>query len=263
MSNGSTPDKFLLVPMNVEALVVGAPGGLWTNLRPDFTELYEARILGSQLAPQPFNTKKEGPPAGVHLHWALPDALTHGRQPSQAGAQTGPEFPLIPNRWMVQRISRKPQSNEIAVRAWVVESDFLYGTNGTAREKAVTFPRIDTEALFDFVGKCFDYASWSEKQPAYRIELTALGHGDPAFAAFYPACRSILGFHDPLTDIDTEATLAYLVAGWYSDPAKDILRRYGPSDLKWSVAAKTDAVPNQTLCHGTIYNVRWKGRAEL
>ena len=82
MSNGSTPDKFLLVPMNVEALVVGAPGGLWTNLRPDFTELYEARILGSQLAPQPFNTKKEGPPAGVHLHWALPDALTHGRQPS-------------------------------------------------------------------------------------------------------------------------------------------------------------------------------------
>ena len=53
------------------------------------------------------------------------------------------------------------------------------------------------------------------------------------------------------------------MAGWYSDPAKDILRRYGPSDLKWSVAAKTDAVPNQTLCHGTIYNVRWKGRAEL
>src|SRR5207245_7028546 len=116
------------------------------SLRREFSECDETWILSSQLAPHPFNTKKEGPPAGVHLHWALPDALTHGRQPSQAGAQTGPEFPLIPNRWMVQRISRKPQSNEIAARAWVVDSDFLDGTNGTARYRPAPVPRIDTEA---------------------------------------------------------------------------------------------------------------------
>jgi hypothetical protein len=40
MSNVSTPENYLLVPINVEALVVGAQVGQWTDLHPDFSRLY-------------------------------------------------------------------------------------------------------------------------------------------------------------------------------------------------------------------------------
>ena len=263
MSNVATSDSYLLVPINVEALVAGASSGRWTDLSPDFSRLYEGTILGSQVAPRPFDAKPQGPPAGIHLHWALPDALTRGRQERPANAREplgAPEFPLIPNRWMVQRISQKPQTNEIAVRAWIIESDSLWGTSGGQKEDAATFPMPDTEALFDYVGKPVDHGSWNEKHPAYQIPLTALGYGDPAFAAFYPACKSVLGFHDPVTDIDQETAFAYLVAGWYSDPASDILRRYDPGQLKWACSRDANSMPSRTLCHGTIYNVQWKSR---
>jgi hypothetical protein len=273
MNNGSTPNNYLLVPINIEALVVGAAAGLWSDLHPDFSMLYGGRILGSQIAPALFDarpqvvgtppdTEPQGPQPGIHLHWALPDALTHGRQKRPAKPEApleAPEFSLIPNRWMVQRISRKPQSNEISVRAWVVESDYLYGTDGETKEDAVTLPRPEAGALFDYVGKRFDYTSWSEGHTSYRIPLTALGYGDPAFAAYYPACKSILGFYDPLTDIDKETTFAYLVAGWYSDPAEDILRHFKMKELKWT-GASASSPPTQLLCHGTIYNVQWKNR---
>src|SRR5262249_16209196 len=65
-----------------------------------------------------------------------------------------------------------------------------------------------------------------------------------------------------LKDVDTEATLTYLVAGWYSDPAKDILRQHGLTELQWACATKSDSLPNRTVCHGTIYNVPWKGPKE-
>jgi len=286
MSNTRTADSYLLVPINVEALVVGAAAGLWTDLQPDFSQMFRRKILGSQILPALFDARPQivanpeaeppvqpqGPQPGVHLHWALPDALTRGRQKQPANPQAprgAPEFPPIPNRWMVQRISQKPRSNsapatspgsplEISVRAWVVESDYLYGAQKPEEVDAVTFPRPDEYALFDYVGKSFAYANWTEQHPGYRIHLSALGYGDPAFAAYYPACKSILGFYDPLTDINQETTFTYLVAGWYSDPAEDVLRHNSLPELKWTIAAKPDSPPNQVLCHGTIYNVRWK-----
>lgn len=53
---------------------------------------------------------------------------------------------------------------------------------------------------------------------AYRIRL-----GDLTFSHYYPACRNILGFHDDLAGVHEDASLSYLVAGWYSDPACDLL----------------------------------------
>jgi hypothetical protein len=289
MSDTRAADSYLLVPINVEALVVGAAPGLWTDLRPDFSQIFRRRILGSQISPALFDARPQvagnpdaqspiqpqGPQSGVHLHWALPDALTRGRQKQVANPKEPlgtPEFPRIPNRWMVQRISRKPQTNsapaaspgsplEISVRAWVVESDYLYGVRKREEVDAVTFPRPDEYALFDYVGKQFDYVNWTEQRSAYRIPLTALGYGDPAFAAYYPACKSILGFYDPLTDINQDTAFTYFVAGWYSDAAEDVLRHHKVPELKWTIASTVDSHPKQVLCHGTIYNVRWKNRA--
>lgn len=262
MSSVSTPENYLLVPINVEALVVGRQGGQWTDLHPDFSLLFRGQILGSQITPEPFNTTSELHKAGIHLHWALPGALTHGRQTRPANPQEplpAPEFPRIPNRWMVQRISRQPQTNDIAVRAWVVESDYLYATDGNTPEDAVTFPQPDAYALFDYVGKTFDYTAWTEQRLTYNLPLTALGYGDPAFAAYYPACKSLLGLYDPLTDVADNITLAYLVVGWYSDPAQDILHRCTMQELQWACASDTDPPLTRLLCHGTIYNIQWQG----
>ena len=176
------------------------------------------------------------------------------------------QFPVIPNRWLVRRIWQKPSTNEISVRAWVVESDYRYGTNGeTQVEGAITVPIFDALPLFDYVGKSFECSGWQEgqegKDRAPRVELTALGYGDPAFAAFYPACKSVLGFHDPLNDVQSGTTLTYLVAGWYSDPARDILRYFDMEELNWTCSppSNSDSYPTQTLCHGSIYNIQWKG----
>ena len=54
----------------------------------------------------------------------------------------------------------------------------------------------------------------------YGPILTALGPGDPLFAAYYPSCRSVFGLHDDsLTEAEVKAapTLLYTVYGWFSE----------------------------------------------
>jgi hypothetical protein len=174
------------------------------------------------------------------------------------------KFPVIPNRWLVQRIWRKPNTNEMSGRAWVVESDYRYAYDPegdqSAPDTAMTVPILDALPLFDYVGKSFDYPDWQEgKNQAPRVKLTALGYGDPAFAAYYPACKSVLGFHDPLDDVTPDTALAYVVVGWYSDPATDILRCFDMEELNWtcSLPPDSDSYPTQTLCHGAIYDIQW------
>jgi hypothetical protein len=273
MSNDTETQKHLLVPINIEALAVGDRRDRWTDLSPDFSKLYEGRILGSQIAPALFDHKTDIHPTGVHLHWALPDALTHGRQVrevSEDEPKQPPEFPLIPNRWMVQRIIREPESEKINLRAWIIESDFLFDADDTPPENTITVPKLEALPLFAYAGKCFDAADWQEgSNTAFKLELTALGYGDPAFAAYYPACRSMLGFHDALSDVADRTELTYMVLGWYSDPVKDPLYNGGRpastsqwlatiEELKWSVAPSTPVYPDRTLCHGLIYKIQWE-----
>ena len=279
MSNDSETQKHLLVPINIEALVVGDSRDRWTDLSPDFSKLYEGRILGSQIAPSLFNDKTDLHPPGVHLHWALPDALTHGRQhreDSEDEPKQPPEFPFIPNRWMVQRIIREPESEKINLRAWIIESDFLFAADASKPENSVSVPKLEALPLFAYAGKWFDAEDWKEgSNTAYKLKLTALGYGDPAFAAYYPACRSMLGFHDALTHVADGTKLTYMVLGWYSDPAKDPLYNGGRpastsewlarlEELKWSAAQPTAPIyPDRTLCHGLIYNIKWQGHSAV
>src|SRR6185437_15407660 len=52
--------------------------------------------------------------SGVHLHWAMPDALTHAD--TSAG---GMKFPALPNRWLVTRVTGAGR----AARHWIIRSD--------------------------------------------------------------------------------------------------------------------------------------------
>src|SRR4029079_9728176 len=105
-------DPRLLVPVDVRAIVV------------DDGETCEHALAGSSLlgatapehcTPPPFSDA-EPRKAGVYLHWALPDGLTHGRAEGDASVGLRP----LPDRWFIARIeSGFPRH----VRAWVVEAE--------------------------------------------------------------------------------------------------------------------------------------------
>ena len=126
--HGASMSDYLLVPTNVQAFLVGKPAerrrsGVRSCARApnrrmtlrigtataSIRFLSKASKLGSALEP------------GVHLHWALPDALMHARH---EGSKE-PEQPCIPNRWLVLRMWHAEGNSKISSKAWVVESDYV------------------------------------------------------------------------------------------------------------------------------------------
>lgn len=90
----------LLVPVHLDAWVVDSQNQAQVAwYYPDFSKLaqFESPI------PAPFDVSSATRPVvGVHLHWALPDALTHGGEPATGGQF---QFPFVPNRWLITRFN--------------------------------------------------------------------------------------------------------------------------------------------------------------
>jgi hypothetical protein len=192
-------------------------------------------------------------PQGLHLHWALPDALVTGRH-----RDGSTQFPAVPNRWLVRRLNKEGQLQ----KSWIVESDFLHPCNATTRQpewippvdgqgkpitswpegKPVTFPtkRIqlpdgEPGAAFRYMGRSVLLSDWLQRkdiasddylnQPINsRYKLTALGYGEPAFGAYYPNCYSVFGFCDIDPDINVKASYEYQVIGWFNEVDLDPLQ---------------------------------------
>lgn len=219
-------NNFLLVPIHTDALYLKYGTSVSEaevefnrlpyfsgkrDVNPDIVNLSEAIVS------QPFQNKNLHLKAGVHLHWALPDALT---RESDNG-----KFPAVPNCWLVTR------QDQDGIEQWIVESDYLYSADERAelREDSVTYPYKDTEnqnlPKFRYLGRKLTLEEWKNKQQendpqAERLErLTAVGYGTPTFAALYPNCRSVFGFHDSkyAEDATLPDDLQYDVVGWYSD----------------------------------------------
>ena len=207
-------DPRVLVPILVEALVVRQGGGTWaeTEMKPS-PDAGDAVSAGT-LLPDPFSQRPEGRAPGVYLHWSLPDALTHGTQSDSSGTGTGADasnantiFPAVPDRWLVVRLSPSTtHSDRRAVKGWILQS------------------HDKNPAKLDLDG-------WREPgKPPEGIQnpLTALGWGDLSWAGYFDNTENRLAMYDDLSGI-TSGPLAYLVCGWYSDPALDPL---SPANVK-------------------------------
>jgi hypothetical protein len=186
----------VLVPIHLDALVVRAGGGEWADCAmtvPAARRAGEAAIDSRLLQAKPFQDRAIPRGPGVYLHWALPDALTQG-----TGGNTGVDFPVIPDRWLVVRLQPGTLvDSRRTFRAWVLRA-------------ADEHPQP------------VDLNAWVETGSAGAGKLTALGHGDAAWAAYYDNVENRLAFHDDLRDIRS-GPLAYLVCGWYADPNDDPL----------------------------------------
>lgn len=211
------------------------------DIRPDTPYLSEAVI------PEPFQDQSFRLKAGVHLHWALPDALTRMTQDA-----SGTRTPAVPDRWLVTRTSRGTVDGQ-----WVVESDYLAAPDGAGG--GVPFPVPDGAVPYRLLGRTLPLAAWRPDADGERLsEVTAVGHGEPSFAAFYPNCHSVFGFHDGELTATPPTGVAYDLVGWYSDPAKDVLALITGDDwrtrldaLGWSVPDGA-ARPSRIVCHARL-----------
>ena len=131
-------------------------------------------------------------------------------------------FPAAPNRWLITRRQKGKKSKH-----WVVESDYLHPPS-TVSPVAVSYPYTDATSAqpFRYLGRVMELEAWQAERhkPASFLEkLTAVGYGEPNFAAFYPSCHSVFGFHDAeVSDAEID-TLSYEIAGWYSKAEDDYL----------------------------------------
>ena len=190
----------LLVPVDVQAFVVPRSGGERT-----------VPLTGGGADPAPFAAGSVLP-AGVHLHWAMPDALLRGTQPPEGadGLAPPPEFPPLPDRWLVLRALLPNGRAAALLRGWVIDA-----RTGTAT------PLASFDGTPAAGGTAFD-------------TLDAAFGGSLLWTASYTASAGRFGFHDPLDDLPAAGSAeaptgvhgsgaVYTVAGWWSDLAQDPL----------------------------------------
>jgi hypothetical protein len=244
----------LLVPMNVTALCVGkkdvSSGSKFGKIAAEFQNLDTKPYLGSSVVPRPFDEEAALP--GIHLHWALPDALT------RSDPNDGNQFPRVPNRFLVVRIAAVAQTPggtpvELERTAWAVESDYLWKEedknlrerdprNAVSRAVPVQYLGKGSgdqarSSIFAYQGRVRSLEPGkpqvvedSKRDNSQR--LTAIGYGTEAYAAAYPNCRNVFGFFDPPFDAanaqdglqEKHKHVSYLVIGWYSDPLGDPIK---------------------------------------
>ena len=290
--------NFLLVPIHLDALCLSQQTAVLEEMT-DYTKLpfsyniaddwenykdsnpNEAFVSGTVLSP-PFENLNLNLKAGIHLHWSLPDALTRGVNTATAGLK----FPVVPNRWLIMRSGGSKSD-----KTWVVESDYLHPCD-VENSPTVNYVRDSVNILyppkeqytqpFRFMGRTLTLENWRSRATGaeYVDRLTAIGGLAPgeevktldnekgAFAAFYPNCRSVFGFHDPeLTSPNPPSGLQYEVIGWYSNSQQDYLSvliqenpNSSPQELLealseksgWTVNLGNQGFPQQIICYSKL-----------
>lgn len=252
----------IIIPICVEALLANGRSVDQNRVpvyEPDYRRVSYVSLLGSKNTPGDFE-RGEVHRAGAHLHFILPDALTHAGDDG---------YPAVPDRYLVTRLYGK-KDGKIAVKCFLVESNFM--SRDSSYSDSVTIPLFQEKDLrknWRYLGRSYEIENVPEKQESdeYLEKLTALGPGDPMFAAYYPSCSSVFGFYDPLEDVEPGTSLTYFVAGYYSDPGKDPFSGVGSDEemekilTEMNLSVSVDfRVCSRCVLFGEVTGVRWEGR---
>ena len=222
---------------------------------------------------------------GTYIHWSLPDALTTMRADPTSNNQM--RFPQVPNRWLITRKSKPAATWQVeaqwVVESDYLYPEAATGAGLTPRE-AITFPIVSPEiykqilttpppdrptdfknvpapykaiyaAPFRYMGRVQTLSDWQANTPSeadylpYYVAdgLTAVGYGDPFFAAIYSNCYNVFGFCD--RDTDNSRTYRYDIMGWYDPTDLDCLHLY---------AALAKQQPNTNLYTALQTEYKWK-----
>lgn len=224
----------LLVPIDVQALRV-AEGEKVEHADIATTAILDAALRplddtdpADATAPAPFSELAPRSP-GVHVHWAVPDALLRADVETEDESAMQPDsevaFPPLPNRWCLTRFWW--DGTRYDTRSWVVEADRSRVTRLEEWEELETPPDDGTAATPQIAPE----------------QLTAVLGGDAAWFAVYDNVEHRFAFRDDLADLrQPPPVVHYTVVGWYSDPTLDPIAgtlRIGGFDermaqLQWS-----------------------------
>jgi hypothetical protein len=270
----------LVVPVDVRAFCVGTGDASvvseFNGVTLDFAKMTPAsNALGAAIIARDNGVFRDAPfsagaplAPGIHLHWNLPRALTHGQADPDTGNIT---FPLVPNRWLITRIADTPNPFQYT-RSWVVESDHIAETPPDGAVSITIFTGYDSPQPYRYLGRVVPAEGWTEPEPNGSVlkqmtlsDLTVMQTGDPLFASFYPNCRNVFGLHDDLSDVGDALEgerIMYVVAGWYGNPANDPL--HGMVDaatlldqFKWSVPDDVTGSFQRSLHVGQVQGIVW------
>lgn len=290
-------ESFLLVPVALEAMLAGSTdlNGNWSWGQMSFSNMGNPPSdpdPGSNYSmPQDVNgqTQIDGRPApvGATLHWALPDAITHGITNTNKIEDANQDivYPFVPNRWLILRMYADSATTPSlrATKSWILESDHLNPTTGSNSFPDPSSNVTDGPPKATMIGRAIEAERWAEPGMP-NFFLHALGPGSPTYAAFAPNVNNVLSFYDDLSDVtsatpNTPVEISYLVCGWYSDPQGDPLSLESKTanqpqwqqfinQCNWSVDGKPIASPARILCHGMVVfpttanagnNIPWSG----
>jgi hypothetical protein len=239
----------LFVPLSVDALRLATPKKVLGPLaRLDRLPWQDGKHchnpdmpwLGAALKRPPFAEPDTILSTGVHLHWTLPDGLARGR--------IDRSFPIVPDRWLVTRPGA----------SWVVESDYADVSGRPVAPGQTLFPKMAEGGAqpWQAHGRQLRFDDWlSARNAPTRVPPTAMGYGDPLFAAYYPTCRSMFGLYDP---DPPPGDLTYDVIGWYSQHAEDPLAaNINVADVKeqlaWIIPGKAaGGTPDRAVFYGRL-----------
>ena len=281
--------SILMVPIHLDALSLTSDR-LGVEAMADFsclpyfdgTQDINANIanISEEIVSQPFQNQNFSLKAGIHLHWALPDALTKGVQvpqnPENPQSQVKTIFPTVPNRWLVTR----SQGGKIE-QQWVVENDYLHPEERDLQlntipiiwlllreinsmagilflrksqtgNQSIAYPiKVqDNDRPWRYLGRKLPYSAWPDHDPKkaqYLESLTAVGYGEPTFAAFYPNCPTVFGLHDKDYSTKIPEGLQYDVIGWYHSPKQDYFTQF----------IKSPPSDNDNLLHAIQEEFKW------
>lgn len=152
-----------------------------------------------------------------------------------------------------------------------MESDYLYREGEGEQLGSIAYPieiKNGNHQPFRYLGRKLPIEAWLENDPdaEYLPSLTAVGYGEPTFAAFYPNCHSVFGFYDDYSATNLEG-LQYDVIGWYSDIETDYVHKFiktksqltAPEliqaiqkELRWSIPDEDTQLPQQMFCYARL-----------
>ncbi|HEX6099228.1 MAG TPA: hypothetical protein VF432_23140 [Thermoanaerobaculia bacterium] len=284
----------LLTPVTLDALLVGTPNrsSKWAKVAMDYTRL----AGGADPAPSAFEDGP-APEVGIHLQWTLPAALRHAAQLTDESPDV--TFPPVPDRWMITRFYRANPNDKPDVVAWVLQSDFLgprtEGTNtypDPANPRRVLYIGKKYD-LATWTGPAASPVSFLRAPGPGDLSWSAIyGNVRNVFAFYDPITLpagdityAVWGWYarpqdDPLygpgtgftTQQEWEAIMSSLQWGVGSAEDKDTrIAQAKQAFQSWLQANPITGGPpatpaqkelaSQTLCHGMVFNVGWKGTA--
>lgn len=259
----------LFVPIEIEALAVNTNvlGNVGINIQRWVFD-YMNMLNYSSPQPDPFaSVNVNYPGTGIMLHWSLPEIMRNGQQP---GDRPAVQFPLVPNRWLVVRYSG-PAAARTAT-AWVVASDAIQNSNTGGGAAFLDPDAANVQPVW--IGQQVVLADWTEQYPVTGgapLFLTAVAPGNPMFSNYQPYCSNVFSMFDPLTGVNEQDTVSYMLAGWYSDPDQDIMNNWvaeaGDNEHEafnafmrqahWMVAEHMEGTASCGMYHGMVLGIDW------